>query len=62
MPVKILDRAGDAAVSAIGNAAGTVVAPKTGLSKAAGVLGSPGVVTAVVAIAVAFALGRRARH
>lgn len=60
MSVKLLEKVGDTAVSAIGNAAGTVVAPKTGLTKIVGVLSSPGALTAAAAVAAAYVLGRRA--
>jgi hypothetical protein len=59
---KQVDRLGDAATSVISNAAGTVVDPKTGLSKAKKSLVQPKRVVTLAAIITTLVLLRRRRR
>lgn len=56
-----LDRVGEAPTSAIGNAAGATVDPKTAAMQLKSAIAKPSVVFAVVLLAVGYLLGRRAR-
>ncbi len=54
-----IKNADDKVVSALGSAAGTLVAPKTGLMRVRTALTSPGVLLAGAGVVAAYALGRR---
>jgi hypothetical protein len=52
----------DKATSWAGSAAGTVVDPKTGVSKIKAAVTRPGVMAVAVVLGIAYLIGRRSRH
>lgn len=62
MAQTLVSKAADAAVATVGNAAGATVAPRTAVTKVRTKAASPGVLIVVLALGLAYVLGRRARR